>query len=86
MNIAQEAEEHNMHLVYPMLVIFDDKMGSLDALIRDIIEYVRDSCMDRSFNMSIEYTLYFLFLHVDNSRAIKEQVLTWISNNQQLMS
>jgi hypothetical protein len=85
-NIAQEAEEHNMHLVYPMLVIFDDKMGSLDALIREIIEYVRDSCIDRSFNMSIEYTLYFLFLHVDNSRAIKEQVLTWISNNQQLMS
>lgn len=35
--------------------------------------------------LTIPYTIFFLFFHVDNSRIIKTQVLQWINQKQQLM-
>lgn len=80
-----EASRHNMHLVYPMLVIFDDKMTVYDDLIMGIISYIQTKYSAVQPTLTIPYTIFFLFFHVDNSRIIKTQVLQWINQKQQLM-
>lgn len=84
-NMAEEAKQHNMNLVYPMLVIFDDKMTEYDNLIMDIISYIQTKYNAVQPTLTIPYTIFFLFFHVDNSRIIKTQVLQWINQKQQLM-
>ena len=84
-NMAEEAKQHNMNLVYPMLVIFDDKMTEYDNLIMDIISYIQSKYNAVQPTLTIPYTIFFLFFHVDNSRIIKTQVLQWINQKQQLM-
>lgn len=84
-NMAKEASRHNMHLVYPMLVIFDDKMTVYDDLIMGIISYIQTKYSAVQPTLTIPYTIFFLFFHVDNSRIIKTQVLQWINQKQQLM-
>ena len=84
-NMAKEARRHNMHLVYPMLVIFDDKMTVYDDLIMGIISYIQTKYSAVQPTLTIPYTIFFLFFHVDNSRIIKTQVLQWINQKQQLM-
>lgn len=82
---SKEASRHNMHLVYPMLVIFDDKMTVYDDLIMGIISYIQTKYSAVQPTLTIPYTIFFLFFHVDNSRIIKTQVLQWINQKQQLM-
>lgn len=84
-NMAVEAHQHNMHLVYPMLVIFDDKAKSYDELILKVITHIRTKYGVVSPTLTIPYTLFFIFLPVNNSRNIKTQVLQWINQKQPLM-
>lgn len=84
-NMAQEASRHKMHLVYPMLVIFDDRMNVYDDLILDVISYIKAKRSKVQPTLSIPHTIFFLFFHVNNSRNIKTQVLQWINQKQQLM-
>ena len=84
-NMAQEASRHKMHLVYPMLVIFDNKMTVYDDLIMGIISYIQTEYSGVQPTLSIPHTIFFLFFHVNNSRTIKTKVLEWINHKQQLM-
>ena len=42
-NMAVEAHKYNMHLVYPMLVIFDNKANSYEELILEVITHIKMS-------------------------------------------
>ena len=84
-NIAVEARRYNMHLVYPILIVFDNKADTYDNLIMDIITHIQTKYGAINPTLTIPYTLFFIFLPVDNSRTIKTQVLQWISQQQPLM-
>ena len=60
-NMAEEAKQHNMNLVYPMLVIFDDKMTEYDNLIMDIISYIQTKYNAVQPTLTIPYTIFFCF-------------------------
>ena len=68
-----------------MLVIFDDKMTVYDDLIMGIISYIQTEYSGVQPTLTIPYTIFFLFFHVNDSRNIKTQVLQWINQKQQLM-
>lgn len=84
-NMAVEAHQYNMHLVYPMLVIFDDRAKTYDELILKVITHIQTKYGHITPTLTIPYTLFFIFLPVDNSRDIKTQVLQWINQKQPLM-
>lgn len=50
-----------------------------------IISYIQTKYSAVQPTLTIPYTIFFLFFHVDNSRIIKTQVLQWINQKQQLM-
>lgn len=41
-NMAVEAHKYNMHLVYPMLVIFDNKANSYEELILEVVTHIKN--------------------------------------------
>lgn len=84
-NMAVEAGKHNMHLVYPILIVFDNKADTYDELIMEVITHIQTEYGDIHPTLTIPYTLFFIFLPVDNSRTIKNQVLQWINQQQPLM-
>lgn len=84
-NMAVEAQKYNMHLVYPMLVIFDDKANTYDDLILNVVNHIQTKYGGINPTLTIPYTLFFIFLPVNNSRDIKTQVLQWIKQQQPLM-
>ena len=80
-NMAIEAQKYNMHLVYPMLVIFDNKANSYEELVT----HIRNEYSTINPTLTIPNTIFFIFLPVNNSREIKTQVLQWINQKQPLM-
>jgi hypothetical protein len=84
-NMAVCARNYGLHLVYPMLIIFDDNANSFDELILEVIKHIKGKYGAISPSLTIPHTLFFMFLSVANSREIKKQVLQWISQRQPLM-
>lgn len=84
-NMAVEAHKYNMHLVYPMLVIFDNKANSYEELILEVVTHIKNKYSTITPTLAIPNTIFFIFLPVNNSRDIKTQVLQWINQKQPLM-
>ena len=84
-NMAVEAQKHRLHLVYPMLIIFDDKAQTYDDLIQKVVTHINTKYGAINPTLTIPHTLFFIFLPVDDSRTIKSQVIQWISLQQPLM-
>ena len=84
-NMAMEARKYNMHLVYPMLVIFDNKANSYEELILEVVTHIKNEYSTINPTLTIPNTIFFIFLPVNNSRDIKAQVLQWINQKQPLM-
>lgn len=83
-NMAVCATKYNMHLVYPMLIILDDKANSYDELILQIINHIYTKYGDINSTLSIPHTIFFIFFPIDDSREVKSKVLQWISSQQPL--
>lgn len=84
-NMAVEAHKFNMHLVYPMLVIFDNKANSYEELILEVVTHIKNKYSTINPTLTIPNTIFFIFLPLNNSRDIKTQVLQWINQQQPLM-
>lgn len=84
-NMAIEARKYNMHLIYPMLIIFDNKANSYEELILEVVTYIKNKYRTINPTLTIPNTIFFIFLPVNNSRDIKTQVLQWINQKQPLM-
>lgn len=84
-NMAVEAHKYNMHLIYPMLIIFDNKANSYEELILEVVTHIKNEYSTINPTLTIPNTIFFIFLPVDNSRDIKTQVLQWINQKQPLM-
>jgi hypothetical protein len=84
-NIAECAREHKMHLVYPMLILFDKKNKEYDELILEVVNHIEATHKAISSDLSLPFSLFFIFLPLGNSREIKTQVLEWIKRQQPLM-
>lgn len=84
-NLATYAQQYNMHLVYPILIIFDDTANTYDELILEVITHIQYTYGVIQPALTVPNTIFFIFLPVNNSRSIKTQVLQWINQQQPLM-
>lgn len=83
--IANEVAKHNMTLVYPMLVVFDDNDCSYDEIIKEVVDYVNTNYPSVKYSMKIPVKLFFMFLPVGSAKVVKTQVLSWIDTNAALI-
>lgn len=78
-NVVQEALTRDFVLVYPIIVIFDQKKD-YDQIVKEVIEYVNSKSINAT--LTLRYKLFFTLIPVSNGKSIKEQVISWISNKE----
>ncbi len=84
--ISELSEKYNLKLVYPILIIFDEKKKGYNQAIQEVISHIEDECNNDDFNLSIDRSLFFILIPTNNTSVIKSQVIEWISEKEPLMS
>lgn len=85
-DILEEVKKHDVKLIYPMFFLYDKHRDGYTESIKSSITYIEKKYSKKSFNLSIPYSIYFIWLPVDKVSFIKKTVIEWISSKKQLIS
>ena len=83
--IINEIRRYDMKLIYPIVILYNKSTRGYDKSILNAINYIKDNYPPKTFNLSIPYTIYFVWLPVDEVRNIKTTVIRWIESKKRLM-
>ena len=85
-NILEEIVEHDMKLVYPVLIVADNKAETYDNYIEKCIQHIKKKYEEKQivFDTRFSYDIFFIFLSVDDVKRVKGQVIKWISEKEPL--
>lgn len=84
-DIIELIKKHNIKLIYPIIILYDADTLGYDKSIEKAIEYIRKKHSTKVFNLSIPYSIYFIWLPVGKVRDIKIKVIEWIESKKQLL-
>lgn len=86
-NLSKEINENNIRLVYPMFVAYDKKTNTYDMAISDCIKHIEERFKSASILLSaaFDFSLFFIFLPLDNVSQIKKDVINWITEKKPLI-
>lgn len=84
--ISELSQKHNIKLVYPILILFDEKNDGYDKTIEGALEHIEDKAEKVSFDVSVDVSLFFILVPVNGSKKIKSKVIKWIKDKKPLMS
>lgn len=85
-NLIDEINRYSMKLVYPILILFEEGKVDFDTTIKEVIEFIKDKHPELMCSLSIEYSLFFIFIPVKEVNDIKKTVIGWIESRVPLMS
>ena len=85
-NIIEEIQKHNIKLVYPMIMLYDKGKTDYHEKIKKSIEYIKTNYTAKTFPISIDYSVYFIWMPIEKVKEIKTQVIKWIESKKPLMS
>lgn len=83
--ILNEIKKHNMKLVYPILLLYQDDGKGYDHNIRKVEEYIKNNYKAITFGLSIDYSIFFILLPIEKVKEIKTEVIKWIESRKPLM-
>lgn len=84
-SITSEARKHNIKLVYPIFIIYKNTKAMYDDKIKDVVQYINKKYSKLTHSMGIQFEIFFVFLPLNETKTIKEEVLTWIELKKPLM-
>ena len=85
-DLMAELRDNNISLVYPVFIISNELVRGHDGTISNWTDYINENYSNLSFdNLSIPYSIYFIFLPVADAKIIKTQVISWIDSNRPLI-
>ncbi|MBI1937680.1 MAG: DUF1837 domain-containing protein [Ignavibacteriales bacterium] len=84
-NVCEQLKKHNIKLVYPILILFEGE-EEYDNSIKQIPLHISDNYTNVSFNLSVEYSIFFILLPLNEVKQIKSDVISWIESKKVLMS
>lgn len=85
-NISELSTKYNIKLVYPMLILFDGKEELYNETIERVIEHIEAETKEIKFEISVDVSLFFIFIPVANTKEVKLKVIEWIKDKKQLLS
>ena len=85
-DIIEEIKKHDLKLIYPIVILYDMNTQGYDKSIEKAVDHIKQNYSTKSFNLSIPYSIYFIWLPVDKARDIKTTVIEWIESKKQLIS
>lgn len=84
--IIDEIRKHNMTLVYPVLLIYPGKNIDYDKRIQKAVDKINEKFKEKTYNLSINYKLFFIFLPISEVKKVKQEVIQWIESKKPLLS
>lgn len=84
-SIIEEIKKHNLKLVYPIVILYDVHAEGYDKSIENAVNHIKEKYSKTTFNLSIPYSIYFIWLPVDKVRDIKHNVIQWIESKKPLI-
>lgn len=85
-NIIDEVKKHKIKLIYPILLVYETDCEDYDSAIRKVPEYIEKNHSSKKFNLSINYSIFFILLPLKDEIKIKREVIKWIESKKPLMS
>lgn len=82
--ISEQLKKYNAKLVYPVLVLYEGK-SDYDESIKQIPKYINETYKNISAKLVVDYSIFFIFLPLQNVREIKLDVISWIESKKELM-
>src|SRR5690606_29025979 len=86
LSIIDEMKQHNMKLVYPVMLLYEEHDLGFDESIKGIPTYIQDKYATNAFAISVDYSIFFILVPMKDVKAIKEEVIKWIELKKPLMS
>ncbi|MCK9401913.1 MAG: DUF1837 domain-containing protein [Chitinophagaceae bacterium] len=84
--IFDELIKHKIELVYPVIIMFQQNSSGYDESIKAIPKYIEEKYTVEKFDLTIPYSLFFVFIPIENVKTIKTEVLSWIKLKKPLLS
>jgi len=76
----------NIGVVYPIMIAFNQSTVGYDKSISNCIEYIRKNYTHLKFEgLSLERTIFFIFIPMEDVKLIKNTVIQWIESKEQLI-
>lgn len=86
-SLEEELIKNNIKLVYPVLVTFNKINDDYNETIKTAIKYINENYSHVKFNnISVEYSIFFILMPIDDVKASKETIIQWIDKKEPLMS
>lgn len=81
-NINTLIQNHNMKLIYPALLIYDDKAKEYDDIIKESVAEINTQLLQKSIKIPTFCSIFFILLPVSGARNIKLEVIKWIQQKR----
>jgi len=75
-----------MKLVYPVMLLYQEDNGGFDASIKNIPKYIQEKQTSKTFNITVDYSIFFILVPLKDVIQIKKDVIKWIELKKPLMS
>jgi Cap4 SAVED domain len=86
-SLEKELIKNKIKLVYPVLVTFDKINDDYNETINTAIKHINDNYSHIKFdNISIDYSIFFILMPIDDVKGSKETIIEWIDKKEPLMS
>lgn len=84
-NICEEIKKHNMKLIYPILILYQQDTGDFDSNIKKIPDYISANHTAFPYDLTVPHQVFFMLLPLEKVKEIKENVIQWIEGKKPLM-
>ncbi len=86
-SLERELNDNNISLIYPVLITYNSISETYSDSIKLAVEHIKDKYNHISFDdISIEFSIFFIFLPINDVKSTKETIIKWIDTKEPLMS
>lgn len=83
--IIEELKQHSINLIYPVIILFQQNSAGYNESIKKIPKYIEDNYELEDYDLSIPYSVFFIFIPVEDVKKVKKEVLEWIELKKPLI-
>lgn len=85
-SLEKELKDNDISLIYPVLVTYNSVSETYSDSIKLAVEHIKDNYSHISFDdISINFSIFFIFLPIQDVKSTKETIIKWIDTKEPLM-
>lgn len=84
-DIIEEIKTHDIKLIYPIIILYDESPRGYDKSVENAVKYIKERYEQKDFDLSIPFSIYFIWIPVSKVRDIKIKVIEWIESRKPLI-